>query len=99
MVCFGFLYISKLHKSRNLLEVNRQTLGLNYTLGACRTTAALIVTATQGMSLSLSQPVTQGPCQMPCKNPLDTSLSHASSLQKGEKEKVDSRLQQALSSW
>jgi len=59
--------------------VNRQTVNLTYILGEYRATTAFVATTTQGMGLSLSQPVTQGPCQMSCENPLGASISCAGS--------------------
>lgn len=79
--------ISVSHKSRNLLETSRRTVGLKYTVGAYGPTAALISTTTQGTGLSMIQPVTQGLCQMPCKNPFSASLSCAGSFQRAERER------------
>lgn len=77
-----FFKVCVSHKSRNLLERSRHTLGLKHTLGAYRPIAGLIPTATQSTGLSVIQP-----CQMPCINPLDTSLSCAGSFWRAEREK------------
>lgn len=73
-------------KSRNLLETSSQTVGLKYTLGAYGPTTALISTTTQSTGLSMIQPVTQGLCQMPCKNP-SASPSPVLAASEGQKER------------